>query len=647
MENTLSATAATFASIARALEIAPDRRSGTLRDVRHVVILMQENRSFDHYFGALPGVRGFADPLPAPTAAGDVLTQADGAARVRPYALRAQYAADTPVGYITPHTWDDAQRAWNDGRMDQWLPAKSRLGMGAYEAADVPFQTALAEAFTLCDAYHCSIHAGTNPNRLFLWTGTNDPAGLAGGPALVNTFDRLGPAGEGYAWTTYPERLQAAGVDWRIYQDMADNYHDNPLAGFRQYRREHESGAAEAPLRERGLTTRTLDDLARDVARGTLPQVSWIIAPTADSEHPEVSSPRRGGAYTERVLDILTRNPEVWSGCVFFVTYDENDCFFDHMPPPAPPARPLDGSSGGLSTVELDGEYHDARVGPSAGTPDDPPGLHGRGFGLGPRVPMLAISPWSRGGWVDSQVYDHTSVIRFLEARFGVAEPNISAWRRAVTGDLTAAFDFAGDRGPVAAGGGRRSCPLPYALEVEGTMAGDGRHYRLTLRNVGTAAAVLHVYDRLALDRAPRRYTLGAGARLEDGWAVDADGAYDLWVLGPDGFHRRFRGNSALLEARPVRGDAGGIRVRLVNRGEAAMEGELASRMGDGWKTAVRLPGAGEVELNCPHVSGWYDVEIAAPALPGFGRRMAGRVDGRRAGVADPRLSAATVLALG
>ena len=647
MENTLSATAATFASIARALEIAPDRRSGTLRDVRHVVILMQENRSFDHYFGALPGVRGFADPLPAPTAAGDVLTQADGAARVRPYALRAQYAADTPVGYITPHTWDDAQRAWNDGRMDQWLPAKSRLGMGAYEAADVPFQTALAEAFTLCDAYHCSIHAGTNPNRLFLWTGTNDPAGLAGGPALVNTFDRLGPAGEGYAWTTYPERLQAAGVDWRIYQDMADNYHDNPLAGFRQYRREHESGAAEAPLRERGLTTRTLDDLARDVARGTLPQVSWIIAPTADSEHPEVSSPRRGGAYTERVLDILTRNPEVWSGCVFFVTYDENDCFFDHMPPPAPPARTLDGSSGGLSTVELDGEYHDARVGPSAGTPDDPPGLHGRGFGLGPRVPMLAISPWSRGGWVDSQVYDHTSVIRFLEARFGVAEPNISAWRRAVTGDLTAAFDFAGDRGQVTAGGGRRSCPLPYALEVEGTMAGDGRHYRLTLRNAGTAAAVLHVYDRLALDRAPRRYTLGAGARLEDGWAVDADGAYDLWVLGPDGFHRRFRGNSALLEARPVRGDAGGIRVRLVNRGEAAMEVELASRMGDGWKTAVRLPGAGEVALDCPHVSGWYDVEIAAPALPGFGRRMAGRVDGRRAGVADPRLSAATVLALG
>ncbi|WP_406939922.1 alkaline phosphatase family protein, partial [Bordetella pertussis] len=138
------------------------------------------------------------------------------------------------------------------------------------------------------------MHAGTNPNRLFLWTGTNDPHGQAGGPALVNTHDRPGPAHEGYAWTTYPERLQAAGVDWAIYQDMADNYHDNPLAGFRQYRAELAGGAARAPLRERALSTRTLAALAEDAANGRLPQVAWIIAPAADSEHPEVSSPAQG-----------------------------------------------------------------------------------------------------------------------------------------------------------------------------------------------------------------------------------------------------------------------------------------------------------------------------------------------------------------
>ena len=619
-------------TIRRALQIEPDRKTGTLADVRHVVILMQENRSFDHYFGTLPGVRGFADPHPAPTAAGTVMTQADGETRCSPYSLQAEYASDVPVGYITPHTWDDAQRAWNDGCMDQWLSAKSRLGMGAYRSADVPFQTALANAFTLCDAYHCSMQAGTNPNRLFLWTGTNDPQGLAGGPALVNTFDRLGPADEGYAWTTYPERLQAAGVDWRIYQDMADNYNDNPLAGFRQYREQQADTATGASLPGRALSTRTLDDLARDVADGALP--------AADSERPEVPSPGRGAAYTERVLDILTRHPETWSRCVFFVTYDENDCFFDHMPPPAPPARRADGQSGGLSTVELDGEYHDARHGPSASTPDDPPGLHGRGFGLGPRVPMLVVSPWSRGGWVNSQVFDHTSVIRFLEARFGVAEPNISPWRRAVAGDLTSAFDFAGDRGPHHPDSIRHACPLPYALEAVGRITADGEHYRLTLRNSGSAGAVLHVYDRHALTQPPRRYTVGAGARLDDGWRLGSGGAYDLWLLGPDGFHRQYRGDAqdaGMLEAQlvPV---TSGLRLRLVNHGDTPQPVRVESRMADGWRAMAHVSAGGAVELKYLGCEGWYDLEVVAPALPAFGRRLAGRIDGGKPGVPDPRL---------
>ncbi len=646
-ESSLSPSAVPSSPIERALAIGPDRRTGTLQDVRHVVILMQENRSFDHYFGTLPGVRGFADPHPAPTLAGNVLTQADGATQVRPYALQAEYASDAQVGYITPHTWDDAQRAWNDGRMDQWLPAKSRLGMGAYRGAEIPFQTALANAFTLCDAYHCSIHAGTNPNRLFLWTGTNDPQGLAGGPALVNTYDRLGSASEGYAWTTYPERLQTAGVDWRIYQDMADNYHDNPLAGFRQYRRQHADGGADAPLRDRGLSTYTLDELARDVAQGTLPQVSWIIAPTPDSEHPEVSSPARGGAYTERVLEILTRNPEVWSRCVFFVTYDENDCFFDHMPPPAPPARAAGGLPGGLSTVELDGEYHDARHGPSAATRDDPAGLHGRGFGLGPRVPMLVVSPWSRGGWVNSQVFDHTSVIRFLEARFGVLEPNISAWRREIAGDLTSAFDFAADRGAHAEGR-RQACAIPYALDVQGRMAADGGHYRLTLRNPGVAGAVLQVYDRHALEHAPRRYTVGAGARLDDGWRLHAGGSYDLWLLGPDGLHRQFRGDArdaGTLEAQVIHA-AAGLTLRLVNRGETPQPVKVESRMGDGWCAMAHVQADGSLEPAIGEFQGWYDLEVSAPAMPAFGRRLAGRIDAGKPGLPDPRLQAGAALPL-
>ena len=409
-------------------------------------------------------MRGFADPHPAPTPGGDVLTQAGDGIRTGPYALQPEHRSDTPVGYITPHTWDDAQRAWNDGRMDQWLPAKGRLGMGAYGPAELPFQTALADAFTLCEAYHCSMQAGTNPNRLFLWTGANDPRGEAGGPALVSTHDRLGPAAEGYAWTTYPERLQQAGVDWRIYQDMADNFNDNPWPAFANTARRMPPAVtrrcASAPCRPARCKTwrATSPPAACPRSRG-----SSRPPPT-----PSIRKSRRraGGAYTERVLDILTRNPAVWSRCVFFVTYDENDCFYDHVPPPATRAqrrraigRPVHRGAG-------------RRVPRRAHRPQRrharrPAALHGRAFGMGPRVPMLVVSPWSRGGWVNAQVFDHTSVIRFLEARHGVMEPNISAWRRAVAGDLTSALDFSGERDhPDEPPGGhaiqtRRSCACP------------------------------------------------------------------------------------------------------------------------------------------------------------------------------------------
>lgn len=634
-------------AIHRALEIEPDRQTGTLQDVAHVVILMQENRSFDHYFGAFPGARGFSDPHVVPTRAGNVLTQTDGQATSTPYALHAQYPSGHPVGYITPHTWTDAQQAWNDGRMDQWLIAKSRLGMGAYQGDEIPFQTALARAFTLCDAYHCSIHAGTNPNRLFLWTGTNDPQAQGGGPALVNTFDRLGPSREGYSWTTYPERLQAAGIDWRIYQDMADNYHDNPLAGFKQYRRENEGNPSNGELRERALSTHTLEDLARDAAQGTLPQVSWIIASTADSEHPEVSSPRQGAVFTERVLDILTRAPDTWSRTVLFVTYDENDCFFDHMPPPAPPARNADHSPGGLSTVSLDGEYHDARIGPSANSPADPPELHGRAFGLGPRVPMLVVSPWTRGGWINSQVFDHTSVIRFLETRFGVMEPNISEWRRTVCGDLISAFDFAQIHHNAIEPKPGHSRALPYDLQVQEHVSPDGQHVRLVFRNHGSAGAVFHVYDKRHLDRAPRRYTVGAGDRLEDMWGLGNDTAFDLWILGPDGFHRHVKGDGAVdapvLDVTQVGAE---LRLSLHNPGNLPQTLHADSHLG-AWHADITLAPGARAELMYSGYQGWFDLEIRTPGMPSFLRRWAGRLATTAPGVVDPRLLRATILPAG
>ncbi|MGH8079115.1 MAG: phosphocholine-specific phospholipase C, partial [Lysobacter sp.] len=426
-------------AIQKALAIPAARVTGTIRDVKHVVILMQENRSFDHYFGAMRGVRGFSDRFPVPLPSGKPVWQqltAQGR-EIQPYHIDTKTTSAQRIGG-TPHTWPDAQAAWNNGLMDRWLPAKTERSLGHYKQADIPFQYALANAFTLCDAYHCSQQTGTNPNRLFLWTGTNNPAADRGGPAIVNTFDDSGPASEGYFWTTYPERLEQAGVSWKLYQDMDDNFSDNPLEGFRQFR----AALPGSGLAEKALKTWTLDDLAADVRSGQLPQVSWLVAPAKYSEHPGPSAPIWGADYTARVLEALTADPAVWASTVLIVNFDENDGFFDHVPPPSPPSLDANNALIGGSTVDLRGEHHTARSGPSHGTSSDPAIYYNRPYGLGPRVPMYVISPWSRGGWINSQVFDHTSVIRFLEKRFGVFEPNISPWRRAVCGDLTTAFNF-------------------------------------------------------------------------------------------------------------------------------------------------------------------------------------------------------------
>lgn len=675
-------------AIARALAIPADVRSGTIRDVAHVVILMQENRGFDHYFGTLRGVRGFGDRFPVPLApelsSGPERTiwqqldrKAEGGPRlIGPYhlATKRDWTLMRMVG--TPHGWPDAQAAWDHGRMAHWPEAKTERALGHFRREDIPFQFALAEAFTICDAYHCSMHAGTNPNRLFLWTGTNDPGGRAGGPAINNSHDKFaenGGAAEPYRWTTYPERLQAAGIDWRIYQDMADNFTDNPLVGFERFRAAHDNAPGSNPaLRERALTTRALDGLRADVLAGKLPQVSYVVAPAADSEHPGPSSPAQGGAYTAEVLDALTADPAVWARTVLLVMFDENDGFFDHVPPPAPPSRdPLarNGLAGG-STVSTAGEYHEAES--KADARPDLAAFHGRPYGLGPRVPMYVVSPWSRGGWVNSQVFDHTSVIRFLEKRFGVMEPNISPWRRAVCGDLTSAFDFAHQDAAFPAGipdprpdaaraatiktrpsptapaaaeacwqepGTRPSRPLPYHLDV--TEAREADEIRLTFRAAG-AAAVFHVYDRLALDRIPRRYTVGAGKQLTGAWrTIGEAGAYDLWVLGPNGFHRHFAGDAedrAIAAATNWTFNRAGRRLSFETARDHGVVISPNAYHGfhDQWRSEL---GHRRCVWQLDRTMGWYDLSVSSPAVPNFVRRIAGRLETGLPSSSDPAIA--------
>ena len=352
-------------SIVRALSIPAYSATGTIDDVGHVVILMQENRSFDHYFGTLHGVRGFGDRFTVPLPDGrTVWQQSNGTRIVQPYHLDSTTGNAQRVDG-TPHSWGDAHDAWDDGRMSAWPEVKDDWSMGYYERAEVPFQFALADAFTLCDAYHCSIQAGTNPNRLFLWTGTNGPTG-ADVAAVVNEWDSLGMPATGYTWTTYPERLEQAGVSWKVYQSMPDNFGDNSLAGFVNYRRANAAmgnGPDGSPYTVYDEKFEDVDPLIKgiantmpdggfleafraDVAAGRLPQVSWIVAPETYCEHPGPSSPIQGAYYTSAVLDALTATPDVWARTVLLVNYDENDGFFDHAPPPAAPALGANGQAG-------------------------------------------------------------------------------------------------------------------------------------------------------------------------------------------------------------------------------------------------------------------------------------------------------------
>jgi phospholipase C len=684
------ALAATSA-IARAAAIDAHVAAGALEDVGHVVIFMQENRSFDHYFGTLSGVRGFADRLPVPLAdakgriKATVWLQegAGGAGRapvVSPFPLKTTTTFAHMRTEGTPHAWPDAQAAWNEGRLDQWPKAKGDHAMGYFERDDLPFHFALADAFTVCDAYHCAIHAGTNTNRLMLWTGTNDPGGRFGGPAISNSHDNfasLGGAKDPYLWTSYVERLSAAGVSWKIYQDMADNFTDNPLAGFKVFRDAHEGApGADLDLARRALATRRLDALRDDVVNGRLPEVSYIIAPAAASEHPGPSSPAQGADFTAKVLDALTADPAVWARTVLFLMYDENDGYFDHVPPPAPPGA-ANGRLLGGSTVATDGEYHLVRNPTEA--PFERAALMGRPYGLGPRVPMVVISPWSRGGWVSSEVFDHTSVIRFLEARFGVTEPNISPWRRAVCGDLVSAFDFKTPNGranwpglpktaelarraaalpgrtvpptpaapppPAQAAGVRPSRPTPYVLNVLESRGADG--LKLAFVNQGRSGAVFHVYDRRNLGAAPRRYTVEAGKTLADGFGADA---YDLWILGPNGFHRHLVGEAAAGEPLAAvttlaRGPA--IVVDLHNPGTGPLVLKVAPLAYAAaiapWR--VRLPAGGSARrtFSLKGTHGWHDLLVTAQEEGAYFRRIAGRVETGRPSVTDPAMAGPAV----
>lgn len=675
------------ASIQKAFAINPDAGSNWY-DAEHIVLLMQENRSFDHCFGTLQGVRGFNDPraITLPDRNKVWLQSNHKGETYAPFRLDIK---DTKATWMSslPHSWADQLEARNDGKYDKWLQAKKGgypdipMTMGYYNRKDLPFYYAMADAFTVCDQHFCSSLTGTTPNRLFFWTGNirEDDSAKA---RLYNSETYYDAEA---AWKTFPERLQENDISWKVYQNeigatcgfsseeyvWLSNFEDNPLEWFTQYNVKLSKGylnylqIAEAfhdaekkelakkltelkdderknveeqiadidkkikaviedkkiytqeaynkltpfqkEIHERAFTTNIADpdyhklahikyeyhnetqkmavpkgDILKqfrdDVQNGKLPEVSWLVAPENYCDHP--SAPWYGAWYISEVMDILTQNPEVWKKTIFIITYDENDGSFDHVPPFIPP-HPLKKSTG-LVTDGIDTTIDYADNAFSKQYDVEGP------IGLGYRVPMIIASPWSRGGFVCSEIFDHTSSLQFLEKfvekkhNKKIKQENISSWRRAVCGDLVSAFrlfngevltvpsvpdqeGFLEDINkamfkdlpdnykkltkneiaqinldpasspymPQQEKGIRPSCALPYELYVDGQLDASAQNFAINMRCGNTvfgnksAGSAFQVY-------APEKYTDANKTEAARSWAYAAEAGKTLqgkWPL--------------------------------------------------------------------------------------------------------------------
>jgi phospholipase C len=785
------------ASVQRAFAIDPAVGS-TYLDAEHIVILMQENRSFDHCFGTLRGVRGFNDPraliLPdkkpvwlQTNAAGDTYS---------PFRLDIKDTRVTWMGSL-PHSRASQVDAYNKGRHDQWLNAKRSgnkqyadmpLTMGTYTREDLPFNYAMADAFTVCDQHFCSAMTSTTPNRSFFWTGkiTHMTDGIPKAHIRNDDF--------GYGklpWTTFPELLEDHNIPWKFYQNDLScgggfkgeerawlaNFGCNLLEFFAAYNVKFSTRNIESLLKQAQTlpgeinalqeATPSSDEAARkakaslakkqealdnataelskwnkegfekltdkqkslyyrafvtnsgdpsyhnvtslhyndgdtrrevtvpegdvlhqfrqDVKEGRLPTVSWLAAPANFSDHP--STPWYGAWYVSEVLDILTQEPEVWKKTIFIVTYDENDGYFDHVPPYSIPDENKPGTgkvSAGIDTeiehVRLENELKQGV--PKKQAREAP-------IGLGFRVPMVIASPWTRGGKVCSQVFDHTSMNQFLETfinkKYGkqLKLENISQWRRTISGDLTAAFSpfngekleklpfldrdkFVGDiysaqfkkiptgykkfsEGDVLMEqekGVRPSCALPYELYADGVV---GKGELVLKMRAGNDVFGKDAVGAPFIVYAPGAYKDGAGTEvmrswsfavkagdtLEYSWPLDGfeHGRYHLRLYGPNGFYRELKGVAGDPEAwcayeRDAKGrTTGNIVVKA--------DGQEITVTDNAYKQGP-VKGRGSVVVRLGESKGWYDFTVKLQGSEGSERRCAGRVETGKEGVSDP-----------
>jgi phospholipase C len=649
--------------------------TGTIADIKHVVILMQENRSFDHYFGTLSGVRGFGDKQMLKYPDGRTIFDQPDPSRtdlgyLLPYHMTNQTEGDLD------HGWDGDHDARNGGAWNNWVAAKTEECMGYLSRNDIPFHYALADGFTICDGYHQGIMAPTSPNRMYFWTGTS--SGWTSNPDDYIVDFRAGEV------MTYPEQLEAANVTWQVYTNtmagdangpdaFLGDFGDNPLWFYGQYNTTNSRNGGIGELATRGAvvpwksvpsdapeTSTTTSDgesaqvpyilssFLTDVKNGALPQVSWIVAPAGYSEHPSYT-PAYGADYVNAVVRALMAS-SLWSSTALFITYDEHDGFFDHQLPPTP-------------ETGTTGEFLEAEP-----------------IGPGTRVPMIIVSPWTRGGYVDSNVYDHTSMLQFLNTWLTTSDPslsglkpvNVTAWRQSVVGDLTAAFDFTkadlsvptlptlvntfndsqttggstatpaeGDQAfPTQEPGTKPHRPSVHNPNAEVTVDRSSGLVTATLTNIGGEVGVgfsifpdqyknFELTPVTVVDGEPGTYT----------WdTTTTDGMYAFSVYGPDGFVREFSGEVVrsgqnigpvpVVTGRALGGLGKSFQLFLANEGDKEVVYTLTPNDYEGFTQLVTVAGGLDRVVDWPtDPNGYFDVIITADTVDGYTRRYAGRVN--------------------
>ena len=747
-------------SIQKALAIDADPNS-TFYDAEHVVILMQENRSFDHMFGKIKGVRGFNDPRPFILPDQDpVWLQKDAAGNAyAPFHIDINKTKITWQGGL-PHSWTDQLAARNGGRYDQWLPVKSLMCLGHYDRLDIPFYYAMADAFTICDHNFCSSLTGTTPNRLFMWTGNIRAELNSTAIAAVNNSQAESRDDVYVDWETFPEVLEDNNISWKIYQneiwtadvkgeevdDWMGNYGDNAIEYVKRYNvklsayfRKHGDPKAKLTAaevtekynklsqRERNLIDKafatnieapfnylelapfhykndqgvaeTLNipkndifyQFRSDVDSGKLPAVSWLVAPQRFSDH--TSSPLYGTWYVSEAIDILTKNPEVWKKTVFILTYDENDGYFDHIPPYVVP-KPGDSGSGKVSAnIDVAADYEPKKDSP---------------IGLGYRVPMLVASPWSKGGYVNSQVFDHTSTIMFLEHLFShktgkrIRSKQISSWRREICGDLTSVFrpadaaqsapvtplqkeqvvtniqnaknkpaqlkpkpltaaEIAGNQYlPQQEPGTRKACAIPYLLHANCELTGAG----MVQISLGTekqsfgqkmlpTGSPFSMYTRNLYQGTAGKtwaYAVSAGDELTDQLKLSdfAKDHYDLHISGPNGFYRHFRGDkndpaikiSLDYEKKGLfkSNFSGNINFTIENHSAKALKLSMTNRYDNNIVRIIELAANSKamIKADLQKSAGWYDFLFKIEGTASFQKHYAGHVENGEDSISDP-----------